>query len=170
MPRGVYPRTQNQLRAAKVNLAKGREPAARAKAQAKLAQLGADPVWRRTVAKATRKAMRDPIIRAKHLLAMRGQTSNFKGGNGQQPTLLARQMEALLGPSFTPELVIKTAGHATRYKPPNHYKVDFGNPTNKLAIELDGPSHRPHARQAKDRKKNAVLKALGWTVLRLRHE
>lgn len=67
MPRGVYPRTPNQLKAAKANLAKGREPAARARASKTLKKIAQDEGWRRKVSEATKAAMRRPEVREKHL-------------------------------------------------------------------------------------------------------
>ncbi len=63
MPRGVYPRTPDQLRAAKANLAKGRQPDVRAKAAATLKAIAQDPAWREMVSANTRKAMHRPEVR-----------------------------------------------------------------------------------------------------------
>ncbi|WP_370638500.1 endonuclease domain-containing protein [Deinococcus sp. 23YEL01] len=35
-----------------------------------------------------------------------------------------------------------------------------------VAVELDGSSHSSRSRQAQDQKKDALLRSLGWTVLR----
>jgi hypothetical protein len=95
---------------------------------------------------------------------------NFKGGNGQQPIPIILQLAERLEPlGFIRELPIKTKGHGTRLKVPTCYKVDFGHPKKKVAIEVDGPSHRARARQKQDRKKEIVLKALGWKVKRIKH-
>lgn len=71
---------------------------------------------------------------------------------------------------FITEYVIPTRGHETEYKVPTSYKVDLGHPKKRIAIELDGPCHRKLAAKAKDIKKAAVLKSLGWKVVRLSHE
>ena len=72
MPRGKYPRTPNQLAAAKANLAKGRLPEARAKAQQSIRRTASDPSWREKVSRATQAAMRLPEVRDRHLRAMKG--------------------------------------------------------------------------------------------------
>jgi very-short-patch-repair endonuclease len=43
------------------------------------------------------------------------------------------------------------------------YKVDVGNPKYRAAVEIDGPSRF-------SRKKDTVLRLLGWSVLRFRNE
>lgn len=43
--------------------------------------------------------------------------------------------------------------------------VDFANPVAKVAIECDGAAY--HQDVAKDRKRDARLQALGWTVYRI---
>jgi very-short-patch-repair endonuclease len=49
---------------------------------------------------------------------------------------------------------------------PNHYKVDLADPERKLAIEVDGNSHKTKKWKFLDRRKESVLAALGWSVLR----
>lgn len=170
MPKGVYPRTQNQLRASVANLAKGREPEARGKARDSLARIAKDPKWRDRVSEGTRAAMHRPDIRARHLQGLRGAMVNFKGGNGQPMTPVVTQAAAILEPlGFIRELVIRTRGHGTAESPPRNYKADFGNPKTKMVIELDGPSHSPYARKLLDRKKDKVLAALGWKIIRVPH-
>ena len=112
-----------------------------------------------------------PDIRQRHLEALAKNPINFKGGNGQ-PTIpiVAAYAEVLIPLDYVQELPIPTAGHGTEHKPPNSYKADFGHPELKIAIELDGQSHRPRERQAQDRKKTEVLEALGWKVIRVRHD
>jgi hypothetical protein len=170
MPRGIYPRTPNQLAAAKANLAKGRLPEARAKAQQSIRRIASDPSWREKVSRATKAAMRRPEVRDKHLSAMEGQPTNFKGGNGRP---LAERVEAHLAAlqwlGWIPEFVIKTRGHGTGHKAPTHYKADLADPKAKIVLELDGTAYRPMERRELDRKKTEVLEALGWTVIRINH-
>ena len=47
---------------------------------------------------------------------------------------------------------------------PTCYKVDIGNETLRVAIEVDGQSH--YSRRSLDAKKDKLLRGLGWTVLR----
>jgi hypothetical protein len=170
MPRGVYPRTANQLAAAKLNLAQGHSRAARAKAIAVLRRLAQDPAWRQKVASQTTKAMHRPDIRRRHLQALKDAPVNFRGGNGQPMTGALRQAVALFqARGFAPETIVKTRGHQTTHRPPSHYKLDLANVTLKLAFELDGPVHRPRAKQQVDQRKQDVLASLGWTVVRIKH-
>ena len=156
------------------NFALGRLPEAREKATVKLRLLGASEDWRTRVGEATRRKMHDPEIRARHLAGLKRSRSrngvNFKGGNGQPPTGAENQAARILVPlGFITQLPIKTRGHRTNFSAAMAYKVDFGNPLTKLAIELDGPCHRLRRQRAKDLKKNAILASLGWTVERFRH-
>lgn len=170
MPRGVYPRTANQLRAAKANLAKGREAPAREKAAATLAGIAQDPAWRKKVSTQTRKAMRRPEVRERHLSAIKGQPTNFRGGNGRPPSERAlAYLAALKWLGWTAEFGIRTKGHGTRHNPPRAYKADLANPETMMVLEMDGPAHLPMDRQDLDRKKDEVLQALGWTVIRIPH-
>jgi very-short-patch-repair endonuclease len=53
---------------------------------------------------------------------------------------------------------------------PTCYKVDFGHPIWKTAIEVDGVSHNSPSRRAQDKKKDAKLLELGWFVLRISNQ
>ena len=53
---------------------------------------------------------------------------------------------------------------------PNCYKVDLASPEHRLAIEVDGKTHRLKKWQFLDARKTAVLNALGWSVLRFTNE
>jgi hypothetical protein len=168
MPKGVYPRTPNQLRAAKANLAKGRQPIARAKATVTLREIAADPKWRAKVSRATKTAMHQPEIRKRHLAALAHAPMNFRGGNGRPIAERAKSyLAALTWLGWQAEYPIPTKGHGTKHKPPDHYKADLANLERKIVLEMDGPSHRPHTRKAVDRRKDEVLTALGWRVIRV---
>lgn len=174
MPRGVYPRTKNQLRAAVANLAKGREKEAREKANKKLKENAKNPAWRFKVSQATKKAMWRSEVRARHLAGLQKAFErygvNFKGGNGQEPVETVKRLSIILEPQgFIREYTIPTRfGHNTPGIP-NNYKVDFGNPETKIAIEVDGPSHHGRGQQELDKKKTKILELLGWKVLRYKH-
>ena len=110
-----------------------RPPAgSRAKAQQSIRRIASDPSWREKVSRATKAAMRRPEVRDKHLSAMEGQPTNFKGGNGRP---LAERVEAHLAAlqwlGWIPEFVIKTRGHGTGHKAPTHYKADWRTPRRK---------------------------------------
>jgi very-short-patch-repair endonuclease len=53
---------------------------------------------------------------------------------------------------------------------PTWYKVDIADPTIKLAIEVDGQTHRLKKWKFLDRRKESVLRALGWSVLRFSNQ
>jgi len=46
------------------------------------------------------------------------------------------------------------------------YRIDFALPTVRLAVEIDGESHRSQERRERDRRKDEYLGQRGWTVLR----
>jgi hypothetical protein len=175
MPRGVYPRTPNQLQAAKANLAKGHSAEAREKANATLRAIASDEVWREKVSQATTAAMYRPEVREKHLTRLRAYQAangfNFRGGNGlAPPAAVQKAAERLLPRGFIQELSIPTKGHGTAHAAPASYKADFGHPARRIVVEMDGPSHRPISRRREDAKKNEVLRALGWRVFRIKHD
>lgn len=85
------------------------------------------------------------------------------GGNGEL-TIPQELLLKLLGSEFTPEFSVSLGRRQPGY--PTCYKVDLGCARLKLAVELDGNSHRSKSRQALDQKKDEKLSSLGWTVLR----
>ena len=99
MPSGVYPRTKNQLIAAKTNLSKGRSPEARKKAAKTLKEIAQNPEWRKKVSEATKEAMNTPKIRTKHLAGLKKAREkhgvNFRGGNGQELTEIVKLADSL---------------------------------------------------------------------------
>jgi very-short-patch-repair endonuclease len=53
---------------------------------------------------------------------------------------------------------------------PTCYKIDIGNKTLRVGVEVDGASHFSLERQLQDRKKEELLQSLGWKVLRFSNE
>ena len=49
---------------------------------------------------------------------------------------------------------------------PHCYKVDLACPEVKLAIEVDGNSHKTKRWKFLDARKTEILSSIGWTVLR----
>jgi hypothetical protein len=93
------------------------------------------------------------------------------GGNGTGPTKPELLLLTALGNAWENNLPIKTFPHCAkgeRRHPgfPTCYKVDVGNRTLKIAIEIDGGSHRPLIKKQQDIKKEKKLTELEWKVLR----
>lgn len=107
--------------------------------------------------------MRDPAARERMISTLKriGHRPVQRGGNGQ----LTRHQKALASALGWPtEYAIPTCGASGA---PHSYKVDIACPEAMLAIEVDGHSHTLSSRQIEDQKKEAILSALGWKVLRL---
>ena len=108
--------------------------------------------------------MRDPAVVAKMVAKKKGCTFLGRGGNGKPTVPQLRLSEAL---SLPIEVVVLTASVAGQFASlPHHYKVDIGDEALRLAIEVDGESHKLRKWKFLDRRKESVLYALGWTVLR----
>jgi hypothetical protein len=50
------------------------------------------------------------------------------------------------------------------------YRLDFAFPEHLLDVEIDGPRHRRPEVAARDRRRDAFLRSLGWEVLRFDEE
>lgn len=109
---------------------------------------------------------RNPETVAKIKAASKGRTFLSRGGNGQltKPQILLAE---LLG--LPMEHVIPTAGAVGISLPPC-YKVDLAVPHLKLAIEVDGKTHKTKKWRFLDHRKTEVLASLGWSVLRFWNE
>jgi hypothetical protein len=131
--------------------------------------------WRLMISERTKEAMHRPSVRRKHLKGLKRALEkygpNFRGGNGQPITPTVSHYAELLEPlGYVREFPVKTRGHGTDHRVPTCYKVDFGHPERKVAVELDGTLHRNVHQQKKDRKKDEILTALGWQIIRLGHK
>lgn len=62
------------------------------------------------------------------------------------------------------QVIVPTGGRG--HGVPTHYKIDVGNPTLKVAIEVDGMSHCALSRREQDKIKEKFLLRQGWRVLR----
>lgn len=114
--------------------------------------------------------MRHAEVRAKVASAHKesGHKPRIQGGNGRvvPAEVAALKLVRALGDGWEPQVAIPTGRGAGSGYPPT-YKVDLGNPGLRLAVEVDGSSHLMLSRQAEDRKKEALLASLGWTVFRM---
>jgi hypothetical protein len=172
MPSGVYVRKPSQKRDEAIarNFAKGRAPEVRAAVNETLRRVTWTDEKRKEVSERTKEIMHRPDVREKHLRALEGRPVNFRGGNGQPLLEVVRVAAQILEPKgFIRECPIKTKYQKTQHKVPSCYKVDFGHPGRKLAIELDGTTHSPMKQKELDKKKMEVLESLGWTVVRIKH-
>ena len=118
-----------------------------------------------------RNPFRWPSTRAKALLANRakgfpGLSGAQKGGNGRGPTRPQLALAAALG---WPMEVPVSCGKRKAGRPAC-YKLDIAEAALKIAIEVDGESHRSPAAKARDRRKDAFLASQGWLVLRFKNE
>lgn len=136
MPKGKYQRK------------KGRTPEVRAKVARILKENATSLEWRGKVSVATKQAMHSPKVREKHLAgwakAKEKYGTNFRGGNGQEMTPIVRLASELLSRcGYIREYPIPTRLVKDKFENvATAYKVDFGHPTDKIAIELDGAIHR----------------------------
>jgi hypothetical protein len=108
--------------------------------------------------------MKNPDIVAKMRAKLVGRTFLSRGGNGQPTVPQVRLAEALGWPM---EVAIMTAPVKNLFPSlPSCYKVDLAHSELKIAVEVDGESHKLKKWRFLDRRKEEVLRALGWTVLR----
>ena len=112
--------------------------------------------------------MRNQSTRDKVSASMSGRTFLARGGNGTT-TEPQRQLATAL--SLPMEYAIVTAAVKGLFPSlPNAYKVDIADPALKLAIEVNGRTHRQPKWTYLDRRKTEVLSALGWSMLRFTNE
>ena len=115
--------------------------------------------------------MYDPVIREKARQALIGRTFLSRGGNGQLTSQQVALCQALGLPESAMEYAIptrKAKGHFPSL--PTVYKVDLAIPEMKLAIEVDGKTHKMKKWKFLDQRKTEILNFLGWTVLRFWNE
>lgn len=113
--------------------------------------------------------MKNPETREKVKTALRaiGHKPVIQGGNGRGPTIQQLAVSNALG--WDMEVVVKTKmGRYSGF--PTCYKIDVGNETLKIGIEVDGASHSAHERKKQDIKKDKFLTSLGWTILRFKNK
>lgn len=88
-----------------------------------------------------------------------------KGGNGKGPTEAQAKLHSCIGGEIE---YILSFGWKIGSVPgwPCCYKIDIGFPLEKLAVEVDGESHRSPKGRAVDALKEQRLRSFGWTTLR----
>jgi len=94
----------------------------------------------------------------------------IQGGNGRGATLeqLKLYNEIIKNDnSFTMEYILKTGvNNIKKYNCPTHYKIDIASAIHKIAIEVDGSSHKSIKVKECDKKKEMILSLSGWKILR----
>jgi uncharacterized Zn finger protein (UPF0148 family) len=91
-----------------------------------------------------------------------------RGGNGKGPTRAEISL-ANVG-KFVPNHIVPTGHCRDGSGYPTHYKLDLAWPLEKVAVEVDGPSHKALKIQESDRRKESFLVSLGWKVFRVSNE
>lgn len=112
--------------------------------------------------------MSNPDAVSKMTAKLKGRTFLSRGGNGK---LTSQQIALHNATSALMEFAIETSAVASKFQSlPNCYKVDLAFPEVKLAIEVDGKTHRLKKWKFLDARKSEVLTALGWSILRFTNE
>jgi len=108
--------------------------------------------------------MSDPKVREKSSRRLKEiqHKPSVHGGNGMGLTPPQQILLDVLGDEWIAEYALSLGPRTQGY--PTCYKIDIANPKRKIAVEVDGHSHR--SRKAQDQKKDEKLASLGWTVLR----
>jgi very-short-patch-repair endonuclease len=97
----------------------------------------------------------------------KGMTFLSRGGNGQITKQQQILWEALNIPKESLEYPIPTKSVKHLFEcVPTCYKVDIGIPEKRLAIEVDGKTHKLKKWRFLDHRKESILNALGWKVIR----
>lgn len=164
--RGCYPRSeQHKARLAEANRGKQTSSETRSRISAACRRVASTPEWRESVRRGTvQNFVNNPKARARHrrglrnALETRGIPNFFTGGQGQPANELAQFYAGLLCP------LGYVAEHRVR-----RYRIDFALVGQKIAIEIDGTAHRSAERRAHDNMRDAILRLLGWRVIRVRH-
>lgn len=112
--------------------------------------------------------MLDPATRELMSAKLRGRTFLARGGNGKT-TIPQEMLAAALRLPMEHAILTEPVKGQFPSLPPC-YKVDLADPSRKLAIEVDGNSHRTKKWKFLDRRKTEILQALGWSVLRFSNE
>lgn len=105
---------------------------------------------------------RNPATVEKMRRSLTGRTFLARGGNGKltKPQILVADAMGL-----PTEYAIRTTGAEGVSLPPC-YKVDLAIPSLKIAIEIDGQTHKQKKWRFLDQRKTKALESLGWSVLR----
>ena len=122
----------------------------------------------KSCAKKLKNPMHSKSSREKMSATLRriGHTPKVRGGNGKDLTDIQKKFMEVLKDGWIAEYAEKTHKSAAQGYP-HHYKIDIAHPMMGIAVELDGASHSSVKRKQQDEKKDALLRSLGWKVLRM---
>lgn len=124
---------------------------------------------RKTLSKTMTIKNNNPLI-IKKICGTREKFNKIKGGNGRINVLQTQFLHDINDISsyrWESELAIKTDNEARLTGSPNHYKIDIACLERKIAIEIDGQSHKNLIIKEKDNRKDLFLKRNGWIVKRI---
>lgn len=149
-----------------------KKPDKRSAQRKRMSDLAQNPTWRKKVSEGTSKAFANPEIRIRHQAAIDKSIAengaNYWGGNTGKafasvlcPVGFIREHRVYYG-----EPVVQVFGR-NRFRQKN-FSLDFAHIEGKINIELDGPGHKVHPEG--DNVRDAILKELGWRIIRIRHD
>lgn len=90
-----------------------------------------------------------------------------QGGNGHEVPYAQELLGKILGWEINYILPTKM-GRQSGY--PTHYKINIANIEERIAIEVDGSSHKSYKVRKQDEKKTEFLEENGWAVMRFWNE
>ena len=113
--------------------------------------------------------MKSEETRKKVSEKLQGRTFLSRGGKGTGPTVpqltLAKKLNVPLeNLEYTITMTKKAKENFKSV--PNFYQVDIAFPRKKIAIEVDGATHRTRKWKFLDKRKTEILNFLGWKILR----
>ncbi len=114
--------------------------------------------------------MQSPEVRKKvsRTMIAKGHSPRVRGGNGQM-TVHQKRLILGLGAGWIAEYSVPVRNHKSQSLPKN-LKIDIANPFLKIAVELDGHSHRSPVRRLQDSRKTVFLARNGWSVFRITNQ
>lgn len=134
-------------------------------------QIIANTDWRKNVSEGTKKALAIPEVKARHSAGVKQaflSHNNFMGGEvGDSfalvlcPAGFTREHRVYYG-----EPTVQIFGDGRRRK--KNLSLDFAHIKGRVNIELDGPGHIVFP-DGGDDVRDAMLRDLGWRVIRIRH-
>jgi hypothetical protein len=132
-------------------------------------------LWRRrqTCSRSCAKKLNNPSYseetrkKVSATLKRMGHKPVHQGGNGKGPTEPQLKLWKALGPDWEMEYIQNIWMGVRDDTLPSHYKIDIADPVRMIAIEVDGFTHRSNRVKESDKRKDARLAALGWTVFRV---